>query len=111
MRARIEEHNVHEDGRIEVTHTIYETTVGRALLYNIVPKALPYSMVNKAMDKKSISNLINDCYRRCGLKDTVIFADQLMYTGFAFSTGSGASIGVEDFVIPLEKTRIIDEAL
>ena len=67
-------------------------------------------MVNKAMDKKAISNLINDCYRRCGLKDTVIFADQLMYTGFAHSTASGSSIGVEDFVIPDEKVTIIDEA-
>jgi DNA-directed RNA polymerase subunit beta' len=67
-------------------------------------------MVNKTMDKKSISNLINDCYRRCGLKDTVIFADQLMYAGFAHSTASGASIGVEDFVIPDSKERIISEA-
>jgi DNA-directed RNA polymerase subunit beta' len=75
-----------------------------------VPNALPFSMVNKTMDKKSISNLINDCYRRCGLKDTVIFADQLMYAGFAQSTASGASIGVEDFVIPDAKERIIGEA-
>ena len=110
VKARIEEHVVNEDGKLEVTRNLYETTVGRALLYNIVPKTLPYGMVNKAMDKKAISNLINDCYRRCGLKDTVIFADQLMYTGFAHSTASGASIGVEDFVIPEDKTTIIGEA-
>ncbi len=110
VKARIEEHNLSEEGRLEVTRKVYDTTVGRALLYNIVPKTLPYELVNKAMDKKSISNLINDCYRRCGLKDTVIFADQLMYTGFAFSTASGSSIGVEDFVIPEEKAQIIGEA-
>ncbi len=110
IKARIEEHAVSEDGKVEVVRNLYETTVGRALLYNIVPKTLPYSMVNKAMDKKSISNLINDCYRRCGLKETVIFADQLMYTGFAHSTASGASIGVDDFVIPEDKTTIIGEA-
>jgi len=80
------------------------------LLYNIVPKTLPYSMVNKPMDKRSISNLINNCYRRCGLKETVIFADQLMYTGFAHSTTSGASICVDDFVIPKEKGAIIGDA-
>ena len=110
VKARIEEHVADEAGNITVVRSLYDTTVGRALLYNIVPKMLPYSMVNKAMDKKSISNLINDCYRRCGLKDTVIFADQLMYTGFAHSTASGSSIGVEDFVIPEEKVAIIDDA-
>ena len=62
------------------------------------------------MDKKSISNLINDCYRKCGLKDTVIFADQLMYAGFAYSTYSGASIGVEDFVVPEDKQTLIQDA-
>ena len=63
------------------------------------------------MDKKSISNLINDCYRKCGLKDTVIFADQLMYAGFAYSTYSGASIGVEDFVVPEDKQTLIQDAV
>ena len=62
------------------------------------------------MDKKSISGLINACYRNVGLKETVIFADQLMYTGFAQSTASGASIGVEDFVIPQAKAKIIGDA-
>ncbi len=89
---------------------IFDTTVGRALLYNIVPNQLPFDLVNKTMDKKSISNLINDCYRRCGLKDTVIFADQLMYAGFAYSTYSGASIGVEDFVVPEDKQTLIQDA-
>ena len=110
VKVRIEEHEVDESGNITPVRTIYDTTVGRALLYIIVPKSLPYSMVNKAMDKRSISNLINDCYRRCGLKDTVIFADQLMYTGFAHSTASGSSIGVEDFVIPDSKATIIGDA-
>ena len=89
---------------------IFDTTVGRALLYNIVPNQLPFDLVNKTMDKKSISNLINDCYRKCGLKDTVIFADQLMYAGFAYSTHSGASIGVEDFVVPEDKQTLIQDA-
>ena len=110
VRVRVEEHSADEAGGVTSQSQVYETTVGRALLYDIVPKMLPFDMVNKAMDKKAISTLINDCYRRCGLKDTVIFADQLMYAGFARSTSSGASIGVEDFVIPQAKSTIIAEA-
>ncbi|MEQ9449960.1 MAG: DNA-directed RNA polymerase subunit beta' [Pseudomonadales bacterium] len=110
VKVRLEEHFTNDSGQVEMKRTLYDTTVGRALLFNIVPKMLPFSMVNKTMDKRAISNLINDCYRRCGLKDTVIFADQLMYTGFAHSTSSGASIGVDDFVIPEAKATIIGEA-
>jgi DNA-directed RNA polymerase subunit beta' len=110
VKVRVDEQSTDESGETVVRRVLHDTTVGRTLLYAIVPNALPFSMVNKTMDKKSISNLINDCYRRCGLKDTVIFADQLMYAGFAHSTSSGASIGVEDFVIPDAKERIISEA-
>ena len=87
-----------------------KTTVGRVLLYDVVPKQLPFKSVNRTMDKKAISNLIDDCYRNVGLKETVIFADQLMYAGFAHSTSSGASIGVDDFVIPENKKKIINDA-
>ncbi len=110
VKVRITEDRVAEDGTSQEIRTLMETTVGRALFYEIVPKALPFEMVNKPLDKKSVSNLINACYRNVGLKETVIFADQLMYTGFAHSTASGASIGVDDFVIPEDKVRIIDEA-
>jgi DNA-directed RNA polymerase subunit beta' len=87
-----------------------ETTVGRALLSELLPQGLPFSMVNQTMTKKVISKLINDSYRRVGLKDTVIFADQLMYAGFKYATYSGASIGIDDLVIPLAKTEIVDRA-
>ena len=110
VKVRIETEITGEDGESQCRPKIFDTTVGRALLYNIVPKKLPFDMVNRTMDKKAISNLINDCYRKCGLKDTVIFADQLMYAGFAHSTSSGASIGVDDFVVPENKGSLIDEA-
>ena len=110
VKVRMTEEVVGDDGRARARHKVYDTTVGRALFYEIVPKALPFDMVNKVMDKKSISRLINECYRNVGLKETVIFADQLMYTGFAYSTSSGASIGVDDFVIPKEKADIIGDA-
>ena len=110
VKVRIIEHVTDEDGNVREERSLVETTVGRALLYEIVPKQLPFGLINKPMDKKSISGLINACYRNVGLKETVIFADQLMYTGFAQSTASGASIGVEDFVIPQAKAKIIGDA-
>ena len=98
--------------RIEDTHgaSLADTTTGRALLYEIVPPELPFGLVNQPMGRKAISNLINACYRNVGLKETVIFADQLMYRGFYESTVAGASIGVDDFVIPDDKASIIESA-
>jgi DNA-directed RNA polymerase subunit beta' len=110
IKVRIEEHVETDEGTIESRTSLQETTVGRALFYEIVPKLLPFEMVNRPLDKKAISSLINACYRNVGLKETVIFADQLMYTGFGHSTASGASIGVDDFVIPTDKVSIISDA-
>jgi len=89
---------------------IFETTVGRVILFSIVPDGLPFSLVNQKMSKKQISHIINMCYRNVGLKETVIFADQLMYMGYRYSTWSGCSIGVNDFVIPDAKAKLIGEA-
>lgn len=93
----------------ETTHLV-ETTVGRALLAEILPKGLSFELINRSMTKKTISKLIDTCYRQLGIKTTVIFADQLMYTGFKYATRAGASIGVEDMIIPEEKAKIIGEA-
>jgi len=87
-----------------------ETTVGRALLYEILPPGLPFDLINRDLTKKTISQLINTSYRRLGLKETVIFADQLMYTGFDFATRAGVSIGIEDMVVPDNKPQILAEA-
>ena len=87
-----------------------ETTVGRALLSELMPRGLSFSLVNQTLNKKSITGLINACYRRVGLKETVIFADQLMYAGFSYATKAGISIGVEDMVVPEEKKAILDQA-
>ena len=94
-----------------ITQTrVVDTTIGRALLWRIVPEGLSYDMVNQPMVKKAISRIINQCYRAVGLKATVIFADQLMYTGYQYSTKSGSSIGVNDFEIPEEKAALVDRA-
>ncbi len=87
-----------------------DTTVGRSLLYEVLPPGLPFDLVNRNMTKRAISQLINLCYRRLGLKTTVVFADNLMYTGFSFATRAGISIGVEDMVVPDNKPEIIGEA-
>jgi DNA-directed RNA polymerase subunit beta' len=87
-----------------------DTTVGRALLSEILPEGLPFDLVNQDLTKKAISNLINVCYRTLGLKETVIFADQLMYTGFSYATRSGISFGIDDIVIPDQKARIVANA-
>ncbi|WP_339776393.1 DNA-directed RNA polymerase subunit beta' [uncultured Methylophaga sp.] len=87
-----------------------ETTVGRAMLFSIVPKGLPFAVVDRTMTKKAIGDLINTCYRRLGLKDTVIFADQLMYLGFNQATMSGASVCADDMVIPEAKGNILAKA-
>ena len=86
---------------------LIDTTVGRSLVYQIMPKGIDFDQINKTMGNKDISQLINLCYRSVGLKDTVVFCDQLMYLGYEYSTLSGASIGVEDFVIPQDKAKII----
>ena len=99
-----------ESGELYEKTSLHDTTIGRALLFRILPKGMPFELINQVMKKKAISGLINEAYRRVGLKDTVIFADQLMYTGFRLATWSGASIGVNDFVIPDAKKVIIDAA-
>ena len=100
-----------DDELIERTQLqLRDTTVGRALLSEIMPPGLSFDLVNRVMNKKAISSLINACYRRVGLKETVVFADQLMYTGFNYATRAGISIGVEDMVVPTDKKSILGAA-
>ena len=110
IKARITDIYINDDDEKVTETAIIDTTVGRVLLFDIVPEGLSFSMVNQKMTKKAISQILNACYRKVGLKETVIFADQLMYTGYKYSTRSGSSIGVNDFVIPDDKASIIDQA-
>ncbi|MDG4550275.1 MAG: DNA-directed RNA polymerase subunit beta' [Candidatus Contendobacter sp.] len=113
LHARIEVRLPGEEtgatGRVHALERV-KTTVGRALLSEILPQGLPFALLNQVLTKKAVSRLINECYRRLGLKDTVIFADQLMYTGFHYATRSGSSIGFEDFRIPARKTALLEKA-
>jgi DNA-directed RNA polymerase subunit beta' len=96
-----------ETGEFETTTSLVETTVGRALLSEILPKGLPFSNINKALKKKEISKLINTSFRKCGLKETVVFADKLLQNGFRLATRAGISICVDDMLVPHEKHAII----
>ncbi|TAG34875.1 MAG: DNA-directed RNA polymerase subunit beta' [Polaromonas sp.] len=89
---------------------LWETTGGRALLSEILPKGLPFSNINKALKKKEISKLINVSFRKCGLKETVVFADKLLQSGFRLATKAGISICIDDMLIPKEKPSIIARA-
>ena len=110
IRARIREYDLTETGeKIEKT-TRYQTTVGRALLSEILPAGLPFALINKALKKKEISKLINASFRRCGLRETVIFADKLMRAGFTFATRAGISICVDDMLVPQQKHSLIAAA-
>jgi len=107
VRVRVTVHEANEDGEILEVTKIIDTTVGRALLSDILPKGLEFTHINQAMSKKAISNVINACYRQLGLKQTVVFADRLMYTGFRLATMAGISIGVNDMVVPENKEEIL----
>ncbi|GAB4478113.1 MAG: DNA-directed RNA polymerase subunit beta' [Burkholderiaceae bacterium] len=90
--------------------TRYETTVGRALLSEILPAGLPFAVLNKPLKKKEISKLINTAFRRVGLRETVIFADKLLQSGFALATRAGLSIAIDDMLVPAQKEEIIRAA-
>ena len=89
---------------------LVETTVGRALLSEILPKGLPFSNINKALKKKEISRLINTSFRKCGLKETVVLADKLLQAGFRLATRAGISIAIDDMLVPKEKPGLIERA-
>jgi DNA-directed RNA polymerase subunit beta' len=110
IRVRIDETIISEHGEERHETNLVATTVGRALLAEIRPTGMPFRLLNEPLKKRQISNLINSCYRRLGLKKTVVFADKLMYTGFHYATMAGVSIGIDDLVIPDEKKEILSEA-
>ncbi|MGQ0502866.1 MAG: DNA-directed RNA polymerase subunit beta', partial [Panacagrimonas sp.] len=107
-RIKVRLNDVTDDGK-PVTHLV-DTTTGRALMSDILPARIPFSVINKTLTKKEVSRVLNRVYRTCGTKDTVVFADQIMYTGFRMSTKSGISFCLDDIVIPDEKVAILAAA-
>lgn len=97
-------------GEFVPSTSLVDTTVGRALLSEILPKGLPFSVLNKALKKKEISRLINASFRKCGLKETVVFADKLLQNGFRLATKAGISIAIDDMLVPPQKADIIERS-
>jgi DNA-directed RNA polymerase subunit beta' len=110
VNVRITETVYGEEGELITRSRRVKTTAGRSILSELLPPGMSFDLVNQAMKKKAISRLINECYRNVGLKETVIFADQLMYTGFSYATKAGISFGLEDMVIPQQKYDILGKA-
>jgi DNA-directed RNA polymerase subunit beta' len=110
VKVRLSEYIRDPAGKLVQNIRVVATTAGRALLSEILPHGLSFDAINQDMTKKTISGTINACYRSVGLKETVVFADQLMYTGFHYATRAGVSIGVDDMVVPLQKTKILATA-
>jgi len=98
------------DARFAQKTKIYQTSVGRAILSEILPKGMSFEEINKPLKKKEISRLINTSFRKCGLRETVIFADRLLQSGFRLATNAGISVAIDDMLIPTSKERIITEA-
>ena len=107
IQLRITEKLTDSAGDVTYKTRRVETTVGRALIWEMIPEGMPFEKVNCDMTKKNISLLINHGYRYMGNKDTVILADQLMYLGFKYATRSGISFGIEDMAIPAKKNDIL----
>ncbi len=110
VKVRLVEYIRDAGGQLVKNIRVVSTTAGRALLSEILPRGLSFDAINQDMTKKIISATINMCYRTVGLKETVVFADQLMYTGFQYATRSGVSIGVDDMVVPQQKIKILATA-
>ena len=110
VTVRIREQVRDENGEIEAHIKRYDTVAGRAMLSDILPPDLDFSHVNKVLKKKEISRLINASFRKCGLKDTVVFADKLMYTGFSMAARGGISICMQDMLMPPQKHDILAAA-
>ncbi len=110
VKVRLSEYIRDPSGKLVQNVRVVATTAGRALLSEILPHGLSFDAINQDMTKKMISGTINACYRTVGLKETVVFADQLMYTGFHYATRAGVSIGVDDMVVPTQKTKILATA-
>ena len=110
ITVRLKERSFDENGEVVETIVRRETTAGRAMLSEILPTGLPFSVIDKALKKKEISRLINAAFRKCGIREAVIFADQLMYTGFKQATRAGISICVDDMLVPAAKETLISAA-
>ncbi len=109
--VRIREYDVNKETGEKTPRMVrYETTVGRALLSEILPEGMSFKELNITLKKKEIAKLINRCFRKCGLRATVMFADKLKDNGYRLSTRAGISICVGDMAVPAQKEKLVHDA-
>ncbi|MGH7885740.1 MAG: DNA-directed RNA polymerase subunit beta', partial [Thermodesulfobacteriota bacterium] len=101
---------IHARIKVRIEAKLFDTTVGRVLLYEVMPDGIPFEIVNRVMTKRSIEGLVDNCFRISGGKNTVLLADRLRTLGFKYSTKSGASISISDMVIPESKKGLLEYA-
>jgi DNA-directed RNA polymerase subunit beta' len=99
--------SLHAKVQVRIGGELKETTVGRVILYDIIPQEISFDVINTVMNKKELANLIDNCYRLCGAKTAVLLADQLKDLGFKYATSSGSSIAIHNMVIPENKKDIV----
>jgi DNA-directed RNA polymerase subunit beta' len=102
--------DLHAKIKVRIGGELTETTVGRIVLFEVIPEPISFGAINKVMNKKELANLINDCYRSCGDKTTVLLADRLKDIGFKYATQAGVSIAIHNMVIPESKREIVAKA-
>ena len=110
IKVQVDRLVINEDGQQVEEKGLFDTTTGRVLLSKILPEGLPFALINQTLNKKDLAKLVDQCYRRLDTKSTVVFADQLMYAGYYYSTFSGISIGINDMEVPESKTEILADA-
>ncbi len=99
--------SLHAKVQVRIEGELKETTVGRVILYDIIPQEISFDVINNVMNKKELANLIDNCYRLCGAKTAVLLADQLKDLGFKYATSSGSSIAIHNMVVPENKKDIV----
>jgi DNA-directed RNA polymerase subunit beta' len=102
--------DLHAKIKVRLGGKLVETTTGRVILSEILPKDIPFSAINKVMKKKQLEDLVNICYRVAGNKETVILADRIRTLGFDFATQAGISICIDHLKIPSKKQQLLDQA-
>lgn len=109
LHAKIRARYNYIDENGQPASAIAETTPGRYILWQHVPKVagMHFDVINKLLSSKEIGVLLDHIYSVCGVKKAVIFADKMKELGFHYATQSGISFGKDDLVIPEDKGRII----
>ncbi|MBW2056808.1 MAG: DNA-directed RNA polymerase subunit beta' [Deltaproteobacteria bacterium] len=102
--------DLHAAIKVRIDGEMVDTTVGRVLLREIVPKDVPFSAVNKTMNKGELGNLIDYTYRVAGEKETVLLADRVKNLGYRYATQAGISMCIDHMLIPPNKERFLEEA-